>query len=43
MILDLNFGIVVGLGVLLLWHLDRQEVANYVGLINKSNWALSAR
>ena len=44
MILDLNFGIVVGLGVLLLlWHLDRQEEANYLGLNNKLNWAISAR
>ena len=43
MILDLNFGIVVGLGVLLLWHFDIQEVANYLGLNNKLNWAISAR
>ena len=43
MVLDLNFGIVVGLGVLLLLHLDLQQVANYVGLINKLNWAISAR
>ena len=35
MIFDSKFGIVVGLGVLLLWNIDVQEVANYVGLNKK--------